>query len=154
MNDLIFISLLCVALVHIFEEYVYPGGFAGALKNLIPKAAHLFTPGFHVIVNGLFLLLCLSSAIIAKANLVFSLSVFSLIFMNALLHIRGTIVTKSYYPGVISAILLYIPLAIFAYSVFLVSRELTWFEGIFSVLLGMLYMGVLMCYVLFSQQDR
>ena len=154
MGDWIFAALLVAAAVHIFEECVYPGGFPDALRKLLPRATPLFTPKFHLAVNGLFFLLCLSSAFIGKANLALSLSVFSLIFVNALLHIRGSIVIKSYYPGVISAILLYIPLAIFAYSVFLVSRELTWFESIFSILLGMLYMGVLMCYVLFSQQDR
>ena len=154
MDDWIFAAVLGAAAVHIFEEYVYPGGFPDALKNLLPRATHLFTPGFHLAVNGLFLLLCLSSALIGKANLVLSLSVFSLVFANAVLHIRGAIVTKRYYPGAISGALIYIPLVVYAYSVFLVSGQLTWLQGGLSVLLGALYMAVLMGYVLFQQVGK
>jgi len=151
MGDWIFAALLGAAAVHIFEEYVYPGRFPDGLKNLLPRATHLFTPRFHLAVNGLFLLLCLSSALIGKANLVLSLSVFSLVFANAVLHIRGAIATKRYYPGVISGALIYIPLVVYAYSVFLSSRQLTWLQAGLSFLLGVLYMGVLMAYVLIQQ---
>ena len=151
MGDWVFVALPGAAAVHIFEEYVYPGGFADALRRLLPRATALFTPKFHWAVNGLFFLLCLSSAFIGKANLVLSLSVFSLVFANAVLHIRGAIVTKRYYPGVISGVLIYIPLAVYAYSVFLSSRQLTWLQAGFSFLLGVLYMGALMVYVLVQQ---
>ncbi len=154
MGDWIFAAAVGAAAVHIFEEYVYPGGFPAALKNLLPMAVHLFTPVFHLTVNGLFLLVCLCCALIGKANLVLSLSVFSLVFANAVLHIRGAIVTKRYYPGVISGALIYIPLAVYAYSMFLVSGHLTWLQGGLSVLLGAVYMAVLMGYVLFRQLRR
>ncbi|MBN1273002.1 MAG: HXXEE domain-containing protein [Candidatus Aminicenantes bacterium] len=121
MGDWIFTAVLGAAVFHIVEEYVYPGGFPEGLQNLLPRATHLFTSRFHLIVNGLFLLLCLLSIFIGTSNLVLSLSVFSLIFVNAVLHIRGTIVTKRYYPGVVSGTLIYIPLAIYAYSMFLLS---------------------------------
>src|SRR5574341_1948429 len=147
MKELIFIALPVAGLAHVFEEYVYPGGFPEAQAKLLPRAVHLFTPVFHVMVNGVFLLLCLAGALVGKANLVFSLSVFSLVFTNALLHIRGSIIQRGYYPGVISAVLLYIPLAVYAYSAFLISGEMTVTEGVLSALLGILYMGSLMAYV-------
>jgi len=151
MDDWIFVALLGAAAVHIFEEYIYPGGFPEAFRKLLPRAAHLFTLKFHLVVNGLFLLLCLFSAFIGKANLVLSLSVFGLIFANAVLHIRGAIVGKRYYPGVISGALIYIPLMVYAYFVFLSSRQLTWLQAGLSFLLGVLYMGALMAYVLIQQ---
>ena len=154
MGDWIFAALPGAAAVHIFEEYVYPGGFSDALRKLLPRATPLLTPKFHLAVNGLFFLLCLSSAFIGKANLVLSLSVFSLLFANAVLHIRGVIVTKRYYPGVISGALIYIPLAVYAYSVFLSSRQLTWLQAGLSFVLGVLYMGVLMAYVLIQQVSK
>ena len=154
MGDWIFLAVLGAAIIHILEEYVYPGGFPNGLESLLPRAAHLFTSRFHLIVNGLFLLVCLSSALIGKANLVISLSAFSLIFANALLHIRGAIVTKRYYPGVISGALVYIPLAIYAYSVYLASGQLTWLQGGLSVLLGVSYMAALMVYVLSQQVGK
>jgi hypothetical protein len=153
MGDWIFTALVGAAVVHIIEEYVYPGGFAEAFNKLLPRAAHLFTPRFHLAVNGLFLLLCLSSAFIGRANLVLSLSVFALVFANAVLHIRGAIVTKRYYPGVISGALIYIPLAVYAYTLFISSRELTWLQGGLSFLLGALYMVALMIYVLVQQES-
>jgi len=154
MQDWVFTALVGAALIHILEEYAYPGGFADALKSLLPKSAHLFTPRFHVLVNGVFLLLCLASALIGRANLVLSLSGFSLVFVNAILHLRGSIVTKGYYPGMISGALLYIPLAVYAYWTFLASGQLTWLEGVLSGLLGTLYMAALMGYVLLSAADR
>ena len=151
MGNWIFAALVVAAVVHILEEYVYPGGFAGALERLLPRATALFTLKFHLAVNGLLVLLCLLSAFIGKANLVLSLSVFSLVFTNAVLHVRGAIVTKRYYPGVISGVLIYIPLAVYAYFVFLSSRQITWLQAGLSFLLGMLYMGVLMAYVLIQR---
>jgi len=154
MGSWIFAAVLGAAVVHIFEEYVYPGGFPDALQRLLPGARHLLTPRFHIVVNGLFLLLCVCSVMIGKGNLVLSLSVFGLVLANALLHIRGAIVTRRYYPGVISGTLIYIPLAVYAYSVFLSSGQLTWVEGGLSVLLGGLYMAGLMGYVLLRTVRR
>jgi hypothetical protein len=151
MGDWVFAALVGAAVVHVFEEYVYPGGFPDGLAKLLPRATHLFTPKFHWVVNGLLFLLCLAGAFIGKSNLVLSLSVFGLVFANALLHIRGVIVTRKYYPGVISGALIYIPLAVYAYAVFLSSRQLTWLQGGLSFLLGVLYMGALMVYVLIQQ---
>ena len=151
MSDWIFAALVGAAVVHVFEEYVYPGGFPDALEDLLPRATHLFTPKFHVVVNGLLFVLCLASAFIGKTNLVLSLSVFSLTFVNAVLHIRGAIVTRKYYPGVISGALIYIPLMVYGYFIFLSSRQLTWPQAGLSFLLGTLYMVALMIYVLVQQ---
>ncbi len=151
MGDWIFIALLGAAAVHIVEEYVYPGGFAEAFARQLPRSAHLFTPKFHLAVNGVFLLLCLASVLIGKANLVLSAAAFGLIFANAMLHIRWAIFTKKYYPGVISAALVYVPLTVYAYAMFLRSGQLTWPQAGLSFLLGVLAMGALMVYVLTHQ---
>jgi len=154
MIDWVFVALPIAAVVHVFEEYVYPGGFAEALSRLLPRATALFTTKFHLVVNGLLIVLCLFSAFIGRANLVLSLSVFGLVFTNAVLHIRGAIVTKGYYPGVISGVLIYLPLTLYAYFVFLSSQQISWLQAGFSFLLGVLYMGALMVYVLVQQVDE
>jgi len=154
MSDWIFIAPLGAAAVHIFEEYVYPGGFPDAFRQLLPRASHLFTIKFHIIVNGLFFLLCLISAFIGKANLVLSLSIFGLIFANAVLHIRGAIIKKGYYPGVISGVFIYIPITVYAYSLFIASQQLTLMQAGLAFLLGILYMGILMVYVLVQQRSK
>ena len=153
MDNLVFIALPIAAAIHIIEEYVFPGGFVEAFSRLLPRASHLFTLRFHIVVNVVFFLLCLISALIGKANLVLSLSIFGLIFANAVLHIRGAIINKRYYPGVISGVFIYIPITVYAYSVFLSSRQLTWLQAGVSFLLGVMYMGVLMVYVLIQQRS-
>lgn len=150
MQNWIFIALLFAAVIHILEEYIFPGGFANGLQKLLPKSVRLFTPGFHIIVNALLLALCIASLLIGQTNLVLSLSVFSLVFVNAILHIRGSIVTKGYYPGMISGTLVYIPLSVYAYWYFISNGQITWQEGLFSALLGAACMGALMVYVLLS----
>jgi hypothetical protein len=154
MDKLIFLSLLLAGALHIFEEYVYPGGFADAFKKLLPRASHVFTTNFHIVVNLIFYLLCIISAIIGKSNLILSISVFGLIFTNALLHIRGAVVRKGYYPGVITALLIYIPLTIYAYYHFINTKQLSWIEAILSFILGMSYMVSLMIYVLVQQRKE
>jgi len=153
MDNWIFVAIPIAAAIHIFEEYLFPGGFAEAFNKLLPRASHLFTLKFHIVVNGLFFMLCLISALIGKTNLVLSLSIFGLIFANAVLHIRGAIINQRYYPGVISGVFIYIPITIYAYSVFLSSRQLTWLQAGLSFLLGVMYMGVLMVYVLIQQRS-
>jgi hypothetical protein len=150
MVDWVFIALIFAAIIHVTEEYVFPGGFKNALSNLLPKSSHLFTHRFHIIINGLLILICVISAIIGKANLILSLSAFSLVLFNGILHIRGSIINKGYYPGVISSVLIYFPLTIYAYWKFISEGQLTLYEGILSVLLGITYMAILMIYVLYS----
>lgn len=104
MDGLIFSALPIAAAIPIFEEYIIPGGFAKAFRKLLARVLHLFTVRFQLFVNGLFFLLCLISAFMGKANPVLTLSVFGLIFANAVLHIRGAIIKRGYYPGVISAV--------------------------------------------------
>jgi hypothetical protein len=154
MNDWIFILLPIAAVVHMIEEYLFPGGFVEAFRKLLPRASHLFTVKFHILVNAIFILMCFIAAFIGQANLILSLSVFGLIFTNAVLHIRGAIIQKGYYPGVISGIFIYIPMAIYAYLIFINSKQLSWIQAIISFLLGVFYMGVLMIIVLTQQRSK
>jgi hypothetical protein len=153
METWIFLSLPIAAILHIFEEYAYPGGFAEAFNKLLPRASHLFTVNFHIVVNGVFFLMCIIGVIIGRANLILSLSVFGLIFTNAILHIRGAIIKKGYYPGVISGLFIYIPITIYAYLYFISSQQLTWTQAGFSFVMGMGYMAALMIYVLVQQKN-
>lgn len=154
MDNLIFIFLLIASALHIIEEYVFPGGFIKAFNNLLPRASHLFTNKFHIVVNSVFVLLCLLGTLIGKTNLVLSMSCFGLIFANAILHIRGAIVQKGYYPGVISAIFIYIPITLYAYFYFITSQKITWIQAGISFLLGVSYMVILMVYVLVQQRSK
>lgn len=146
----IFWAFVGAAVIHIEEEFLSPGGFLDFMKKFNPKIALHATKRLSIIVNSLFLLLCITGAIVASRSLVFSLSVASLLFINALMHIVGTVKTKRYCPGVISGMFLYIPLALYAYQHFVSAGQLTFFEGIISVLMGVLYQIVPIGYLTLS----
>ena len=152
--DWMFIAFLAVSLLHMGEEYIYPGGFIDFMKRLNPRFAPLVTVRFAVITNGLQLLLCIVALAVGRNNLVFSLSVASLIFINALVHIVRSIRVKRYTPGVITGVALYLPLSVCAYYLFWASGQLTLFEGIASGLLGILYQAVPISYLALSSVVR
>jgi len=146
----IFWAFVGAAVIHIVEEYYYPGGFPDFMKRFNPGFAPSITGTFAVMINALFLLLCLAGAIIATRNLIFSLSVASLLFFNGLTHIMATVLSKRYAPGVISGVLRYLPLSLYAYDLFVSSGQLTLVGGIVSGLLGVLYQIVPVSYLIVS----
>jgi hypothetical protein len=145
----IFWTFVGAAAVHIVEEYYYPGGFPDFMQRFNPRWAPV-TVTFAVVINALFLLLCLASAIIADRNLSFSLSIASLLCFNGLIHIIATARSKRYAPGVVSGTMLYLPLSLYAYYFFARSGQLTIIGGIISGLLGVLYQAVPVSYLILS----
>jgi hypothetical protein len=138
----VFWAFIVAAVIHIVEEYKYPGGFSDAMKRFNPRFAPFVTVKFTVVINGLFLLVCFAGAIVGDKSLAFSLSVASLLLFNALMHIIGTIRMKRYVPGAVSSVLLYLPLSFYAYYLFANSGRLSLLDGIVSILLGALYQAV------------
>ena len=145
--DWVFPAFVVAAVIHVVEEYVFPGGFSDTLKRLRPGFAPFITTRFAVIINALFIVLCIAGTVVGSRNLVFSLSVASLLFFNGLVHSVATLVKKRYVPGVISGVILYLPLSLFAYYYYATSGQLTLFAGGFSALLGVLYQVVSMVYL-------
>ncbi len=152
--DWVFTAFVGAAIVHVVEEFFYPGGFMDVLKRFNPQFTPFVIGRFAVIINGLFLLLCILAAIVGRNNLFFSLSVASLLFINALMHIGATLRARGYAPGIISSVLLYLPLSVYAYYLFISSGQITWLEVVASGLLGVLYQAVPVGYLLFSSARR
>jgi len=138
----IFPALLLAAVLHILEEYVYPGGFPDFMKRMAPRFASFITTGFAVTINGGFLLLCLFAAALGRSTPLFSLSVAALLFVNGLTHFLASVRIKGYAPGVITGVLLYIPLGVMAYSLFLRAGELSPGQIVLSILIGVAYQAV------------
>jgi hypothetical protein len=49
------------------------------------------------------------------------------------------IIQKGYYPGMVSGIILYIPISIYAYYYYLISNKITWLQAGISFILGIIY---------------
>lgn len=152
--DWIFIAFFVAAAIHVVEEFVFPGGFLAVMRSFRPQYARFVTARFAVVINSLFLCLCVAAAVVAASSPVFSLSVASLLFFNALLHMAATAKLKRYVPGVISGVLLYIPLSLYAYALFVSVGQVTLGEGLASGLLGILYQLVPIAYLAVARIAR
>ena len=112
------------------------------MKRLNPKFAQLVTVPMAVIINGLQLLLCITAIVVGENGIVFSMSVAGLLFTNGLMHIMGCVKAKGYAPGVITGVLLYIPVSVYAYLLSIHLGLLTLNELIVTGVLGLLYQAV------------
>ena len=145
--DWIFGGFLAASILHMVEEYFYPGGFMDVMKGFNPKFAPFVTPRLAVIINGLQLVLCAIAMVVGKNLPVFSMSIAGLLFINALMHIGACVRVKGYSPGVVTGVLLYLPLSIYAYSFYLGSNQLTWDGILITGLIGLLYQVVPISYL-------
>jgi len=143
----IFTAFLVVSIIHMGEEYFYPGGFMDVMKRLSPKFAPLVTVPMAIIINGLQLLLCIASIIIGKKALIFSVAIAGLLFINGWMHIMGCVRKKGYAPGVITGVLLYVPFSVYAYYLFISSNQLTLNGVIVTGVLGLLYQAIPISYL-------
>ena len=149
-----FIAFLVVSMLHMGEEYFFPGGFMDLIKRLNPRFAPLVTLPMAVVINGLELLLCLVAIAIGKNALAFSMSVAALLFINGFVHIAGCVRVKGYVPGVITGVILFLPLSIYAYYLCIGSGQLTLRGVILSAVLGSIYHAVPISYFLVASAIR
>ena len=128
----VFWAIVAAALIHVAEEYW--GGFLSLIQERVPG----MTLRQFLIINALFVVLCVVAAIVRTSGPVLSLSVASLILINALIHIAATVWLRRYAAGVISAVVLYIPLGTYAFY----QAGLTPGKAAAAGLLGLLWMAV------------
>jgi hypothetical protein len=143
----IFPAFLFASMLHMTEEYFYPGGFMQFMKHLNPGYAPFVTIPMAVIVNVLQLVFCVIAILLGRNGLIFSMSIAALLFINGLAHIAGCIKVRGYAPGVGSGALLYLPLSLYAYSLFLRTGQLTPNQVVITGLLGLLYQAVPIVYL-------
>jgi hypothetical protein len=125
---------LAAAALHITEEFVYPGGFAAWDRSYRPAIGRSITPRLHIIVNAALLLACVQVGLLAGATeagaqrigVAAWMALASLLFSNALFHVVGTMRTRTYSPGVLTSVALYVPMAALGYWYFLSHRLVSW----------------------------
>jgi hypothetical protein len=107
------------ACLHIFEEFVWPGGFAAWYRQFDPPAAAGITTRFLVIMNGILLALCLGVPLGgARQGVQFWLTASAVCAGNALWHCYAAWKTRRYAPGVVTGVILYLPLAAYGFRTF------------------------------------
>ena len=139
MNILLWL-LPSAAIIHIVEEFVFPGGFTVWYRNYKHTVSPSFTVKYLVNVNVLLVVLCLLPLVLDVLNRdALWLSMASVVFVNAFFHIRGAIVEKRYVPGVVSSIVIYIPLALYGYWYFLSVEKVAIEQAVVSGCVGVGY---------------
>ncbi len=129
-------ALLVAALLHITEEFAWPGGFADWDRAYRPQIRQSITPRLHIVVNAMLIALCITVALagsgtgseagsVTVGRLHFRsmispdnagiawIALAALLFSNAVFHLVGALRTGRYSPGMVTGILLYMPLAVY-----------------------------------------
>jgi hypothetical protein len=84
--------------------------------------------------------MCILPLILDEQNgIAIWLTIGSVIFFNAIFHIRGAVKTKKYSPGMITSLLLYIPLTVYGYWYFLRFEKTSVEQAIESFSMGAAY---------------
>lgn len=137
----LFTAPLFAVSIHIFEEFVFPGGFLQWYAGYRPEIAASLTVRMLVCVNALLLAICALLAITDpdSNNAMTWMVIGSILFWNAIFHARATIRTQRYSPGLISGLLLYIPLSMFGYFHFVRDGLASFETAIGSFALGSTY---------------
>jgi hypothetical protein len=125
---------LATVSLHITEEFVCPGGFAAWDRSYRSAIRKSITSRLHIIINAALLLVCVQVGLLARSTDVEAqgvgvaawLTIAALLFSNAVFHGIGTVRTRAYSPGVVTAIALYIPLAPLGYWYFLHNGQVAW----------------------------
>lgn len=113
-TDNIFLFLLVSALLHITDEFVYPGGFPEKFKSLI-SGTGLGINNFQIaFINILFLSLCVFVLIYGNSYPLIGMAAIMLVMLNGFAHLFASLKYHEFFPGVITGTLLYIPLGLLA----------------------------------------
>ncbi len=141
-------ALLPVAgALHVVEEYLYPGGFPGMMKQMNPRFARFITPVFAIAINGAFLLICLAAAWLGERSPVFGLSAMGIALFNALTHSGASLRLRHYTPGLFTGLVVYLPLALFAFHRYIANGWLLPSRLAVSLLLGLIFQLVPVVYL-------
>lgn len=134
MSNSISLLILLFATIHVAEEYFFNWlSWVSQFTNGITLFQFLFW-------NAAFLLLCVVG--VFTSSPVFKLSLASLLLCNVLVHLVPTMLRRQYSPGLVSAIMLYLPLGSFAYFSAIRHTLATNNQVLASIPLGALWMSI------------
>ncbi|HEY1583425.1 MAG TPA: HXXEE domain-containing protein [Chthoniobacterales bacterium] len=139
---LLFWLPFCFAALHIFEEFAWPGGFAAWYTAYRPYVAGSLTTRFLILGNALLLVVTFLLGWMGPSwsrGLSLWLILAALLAANGLFHLRGVIALRRYSPGVVSGVLLYLPLCVWGYWHFIASGEASWQFAAISFMIGASY---------------
>ncbi|HZN55959.1 MAG TPA: HXXEE domain-containing protein [Candidatus Polarisedimenticolaceae bacterium] len=132
---------MVAAVLHIVEEFVFPGGFAEWDRSYRPAFRKSITSRFHVWINALLLFVCLAVGAAGPTpnGVAGWLTLSALLASNAVFHLVGTIRTKRYSPGLATGLGLYLPMALYGYPHFLRTGQASLGTAVVAFAIGASY---------------
>jgi hypothetical protein len=109
--------LLVAVAAHLVEEFLWPGGFGPWYRRHYPDRAASLTPGFLVRINALLVVLAVIAGIqgVGPRGVALWLTLASISAANGFFHLLASVRTRTYSPGLVTGMLLYVPLAIYGF---------------------------------------
>lgn len=109
----LWLPLLAIA-AHLIEEFVWPGGFAKWYRAYPPGSTAVVTTRFLILVNVAFVALALVPPVLGPSARSFGywLVVAAIAGANGLFHLRASLRTRTYSPGIVTGVAIYIPFAV------------------------------------------
>jgi hypothetical protein len=137
----IFWAPLVAVSLHLIEEFVFPGHFSEWYIKYKPDITKSVTKRFLIIINGLLLILCYDVGVLGSSQLRIALwlGVMAMLAANGIWHLKGVVKTRSYSPGVLTAFVVYLPLAIYGYVNFLHSKQISLLTAVIAFVIGASY---------------
>ncbi len=137
----LFWTPLIAASLHLLEEFVFPGHFSEWYIRYKPDIRKSATNRFLITINVLLLILCYDIGALgsSKLGIALWLGVMAMLAANGLWHLRGVVKTRSYSPGVLTGMLVYLPLAVYGYVLFLQSGQVSVLTTMISFAIGASY---------------
>lgn len=111
-------------MLHMFEEFVYPGGFVPWYRHYRTDASRI-TPRFLVIINAALLVACFDIGFLRHnaAGVVYWLVIAAVLCSNGIWHASASYRSRCYSPGVITGLMIYVPMTVYGYIHFLRAGE-------------------------------
>jgi hypothetical protein len=113
--DNVYLFLLISAILHFIEEYVYPGGYAARLNDVLDIVDLSINKFQIILINILFFGLILFVLFEHNNYPLLSLGAVFLVFLNGMMHLFTSIKQKRYFPGLITGVVLYLPLGVITF---------------------------------------
>jgi ketosteroid isomerase-like protein len=118
---------LAAVVLHVFEEFVWPGGFTAWYHAYRPDVARTVTPRFMIVVNAILIVLAVLAGVIGVTprGIVIWLTIAAVVGINGVWHLQATLRGRRYSPGVVTGALLYLPIMVGGYSFFIRSGRIS-----------------------------
>ena len=128
---------LAAASLHIFEEFVFPGGFPQWYRGYRANPSTV-NKRFLVIINAGLLLMCGEIALLRHTPIGIAawLGVSALLCSNGCWHAWAAYKLRTYSPGVITGVTIYVPLAVYGYIRFLRSGSTSVATALIAFVIG------------------